>query len=259
MAIEPMKQLSLDQAYQAAYLWLDHAGDPPVEISEPAHGSVELITEKAFVRVRSSEAPVEQSSVLALLRAAETGKRLVIFSPSGFSPGALSIAETQGIALYTLDPSGRAVAETTHARAMQPADQPDPPFAPSPVDEEDAFWGNLTKRAEPVEEEPEGTEEGDPSIQAATTDWADCPQCGATHYRNARFCRECGTNLQHAAEEPPVPVTAPPTPPGSAEAPRSTVGSRLRCRTCGSHDIELLEGLLTRSCRQYLVAVLKQK
>ena len=34
---------------------------------------------------------------------------LVIFSPSGFSPGAKSIAETQGIALYTLDTTGRAI------------------------------------------------------------------------------------------------------------------------------------------------------
>lgn len=246
MMAEPHQQLTLDQAYQAAYLWLDHVGDPPVEISEPAHGSVELITEKAFVRVRSSEAPVEQSSVLALLRAAETGKRLVIFSPSGFSPGALSIAETQGIALYTLDPSGSAVAETTHARAMQPATLPDPPFAPRVAEDEDDFWGDLKQRsAAAAEPESEQGDEVDDGIQAATTDWADCPQCGATHYRNARFCRDCGANLQEAARPAP-PMTAPagaPAPAASApqaDAPRSTVGSRLRCRTCGSHDIELL-------------------
>ncbi len=233
MVKNPRKQLTLDQAYQAAYLWLDYVGDPPIEISEPAHGSVELITEKAFVRVRSSEAPVEQSSVLALLRAAESGKRLVIFSPSGFSAGALSIAETQGIALFTLDPSGNAVPETTHARAMQPETLPDPPFAPSPKSSKDAFWDDLTSRTQ----QPE-PEEAIPGIDAATTDWADCPNCGATHYRNAKFCRECGTSLHDALLD--APAAHPVAEPQGAAVPRSTTGSKLRCRTCGSHDIELI-------------------
>jgi hypothetical protein len=245
MASEPMKQLTLDQAYQAAYLWLDHVGDPPIEISEPAHGSVELITEKAFVRVRSSDAPVEQSSVLALLRAAESGKRLVIFSPSGFSPGALSIAETQGIALYTLDRMGSAIAETTHARSMQPAEAPDPPFAPTKGSSDDGIWGDLISRSS--ERPDEDGDEDDEGIQAATTDWADCPNCGATHYRNAKFCRECGANLHDAAAAPPTPPppslmsNPPPTPQAPQPTPRRTVGSRLRCRVCGSHDIELVD------------------
>jgi hypothetical protein len=234
----PKKQLTLDQAYQAAYLWLDHAGDPPIEISEPAHGSVELITERAFVRVRSSDAPVEQSSVLALLRAAGTGKRLVIFSPSGFSPGALSIAETQGIALYTLDPIGRAVAETTHARSFAPETEPEPPFAPTDKTSEDKLWTDLMSTTSEPERPSEGADPSSfPGIDAATTDWADCPACGTTHYRNAKFCRECGTNLvDPASEAEPMPVAAKPAP----EAPRSTAGSKLRCRTCGGHDIELL-------------------
>jgi hypothetical protein len=234
---KPRKQLTLDQAYQAAYLWLDHAGDPPIEISEPAHGSVELITERAFVRVRSSDAPVEQSSVLALLRAAGTGKKLVIFSPSGFSPGALSIAETQGIALYTLDPIGRALAETTHARSFAPDTEPEPPFAPTEKTSDDDLWSDL------IAAEPEPVHDGEtpappfPGIDAATTDWADCPACGTTHYRNAKFCRECGANLlaADAPREAAQPVATAP-PPGS----RGTTGSKLRCRTCGSHDIELL-------------------
>lgn len=228
-------QLSLDQAYQATYLWLDHVGDPPIEISEPAHGSVELITDKAFVRVRSSSTPVEQSSVLALLRAAQSGKRLLIFSPSGFSPGALSIAETQGIALFTLDSTGRAVPETTHARSISPATQADPPFAPeptSPMDED--FWNVAPqwKTAE-TEDEPEPDSDDD-GIQAATTDWADCPECGTTHHRNAKFCRECGTSLVTSlTEDHEQPAAA-----GGNRVP----GSMLRCRKCGSHDIELTNG-----------------
>lgn len=228
------KQLTLDQAYQAAYLWLDHLGDPPLEISEPAHGAVELITERAFVRVRSSDTPVEQSSVLALLRAAESGKRLVIFSPSGFSPGALAIAETQGIALYTLDPTGRAHSETTHARSFAPETEPDPPFAPDNEDPSDDFWGSYEAGLKPTAPASDGPA-GPPGIDAATTDWADCPNCGTTHYRNARFCRECGLNLHEAQ-------TA-----AADHDHDDTVGSpvpaagKLRCRVCGSHDIELLE------------------
>lgn len=225
------QQLSLDQAYQAAYLWLDHIGDPPIEISEPAHGSVELVTEHAFVRVRSSESPVEQSSVLALLRAADSGKRLMIFSPSGFSPGARSIAQTQGIALFSLDPSGRAVAETTHARSMVPDTEPEPPFSPEAQGGDDGFWSNLAANAA-------DSAEAQQDIQATTNDWSDCPTCGATHYHNARFCRDCGTDLRGVHDAPQRNVeaaTAAPAP------PKTTTGNQLRCRTCGSHDIELID------------------
>jgi len=209
-------QLTLDQAYQATYLWLDHAGDPPVDISEPAHGSVELHTDKAFVRVRSSEGPVEQSSVLALLRAAEPGKKLLLFSPSGFSPGALSIAETQGIGLFTLDSYGRALPETTHARAVTPATEADPPFAPDQVEDEDTFW-SYTPPPRIDEDDEDAESEG---IDAGTEDWSDCPACGTTNYRNANFCKECGTRMTVDS------------------APETT---HLRCRTCGGHDIETLD------------------
>ncbi len=215
------KQLTLDEAYQATFLWLDHVGDPPVDISEPAHGSVELRTEKAFVRVRYSDGPVEQSSVLALLRAAETGKRLFLFSPSGFSPGALSIAETQGIALFSLNLHGRVIAETTHARALSPDTEPDPPFAPVVIeDEDDGYWtpdaqdgGDEPLNAEAEDDDSEVVE----GIDATTTDWSDCPSCGTTHYRNANFCKSCGTSLQ----------------PEKAKSDLSP-----RCQDCGSHNIE---------------------
>ncbi|MGI9584921.1 MAG: hypothetical protein ACR2N7_04965 [Acidimicrobiia bacterium] len=225
------QQLSLDQAYQAAYLWLDHIGDPPIEISEPAHGSVELVTEQAFVRVRSSDTPVEQSSVLALLRAADSGKRLMIFSPSGFSPGARSIAQTQGIALFSLDPSGRAKAETTHARSMSPDTEPEPPFSPELGDGDDDFWSNLSA---PTGDSPPD----EPELQATTNDWADCPGCGATHYHNARFCRDCGADLQSRQDAQDAVSVGSPQPRSAA---KSTTGNQLRCRTCGGHDIELVD------------------
>jgi hypothetical protein len=239
-------QLSLDQAYQAAYLWLDHAGEPPLEISEPAHGAVELVTEHAFVRVRSSQTPVEQSSVLALIRAAEQGKRLVIFSPSGFSPGATSIAETQGIALYTLDVTGRAIPETTHARSFAPETEPDPPFPPVAGPADDDYWAGFQATQagapQPGSSEPASTQAAPTGVQAAAGDWTDCPSCGATHYRSARFCRECGTGLV-GQPTPPANEPASPGAPGSTTFDpftTATSGSepKLRCRTCGSHDIE---------------------
>ncbi len=208
-------QLTLDQAYQATFLWLDHAGDPPVDISEPAHGSVELHTERAFVRVRSSDGPVEQSSVLALLRAADKGKKLILFSPSGFSPGALSIAETQGIALFTLNSHGQAIPETTHARIVSPDTEPDPPFAPDDVEDEETYWSYTPPPGTANQPVAEG--EG---IDAGTQDWNDCPSCGTTHYHNANFCKECGAHMQVDASDE----------------------ATMRCRTCGGHDIEVLEG-----------------
>lgn len=214
MGISKSSQLTLDQAYQATYLWLDHIGDPPVDISEPAHGSVELHTERAFIRVRSSEGPVEQSSVLALLRAADAGKRLLLFSPSGFSPGALSIAETQGIALFTLDTHGRAIPETTHARSVSPQSEPDPPFAPDPSEEVDTFWSYTPPPA--VDDDAADSSEG---IDAGADDWSDCPACGTTHYRNANFCKECGAAMNASGAD----------------------GHTMVCRTCGGHDIEILE------------------
>jgi len=229
------EQLTLDEAYQATFLWLDHAEDPPLDISEPSHGSVELVTERSFVRVRSSDGPVEQSSVLALLRAAEAGKKLLIFSPSGFSPGAISIAETQGIGLFTLDRIGRAIPETTHARAIAPPTEPDPPFAPTEQEDgDDAFWNR--PQAPVVEESSENFTVQDDGIGAGTFDWSDCPSCGTTHHRNAKFCRECGMNLQAGSTSPfdASPIHATPVTQDAGEP-------KLRCKTCGSHNIELLE------------------
>lgn len=233
MGMGKQQTLTLDQAYQAAYLWLDHVGDPPVHISEPAHGSVELVTARFFVRVRSSDGPVEQSSVLALLRAADAGKKLIIFSPSGFSPGAISIAETQGIALFALETSGRAVAQTTQARSLSPDTEPVPPFPPEESEEPaDTFWN-------PPVKEPMANADGDgdgEGIDAATMDWADCPSCGTTHHRHAKFCRECGTNLHTGAAALPATDSF-----QAADVPQEAGAPKLRCKTCGSHDIELLE------------------
>ena len=48
---------------------------------------------------------------------------------------------------------------------------------------------------------------GDTGNQARA---GDCPVCGTANEATARFCLECGTRL---ADEPPVPIAAPPSDP----------------------------------------------
>ena len=180
-------QLTLEQAHHAATLWLEHANDPPIEVRQPAHGTVELVTQRAFVRVRWSDARIDQASVLALLRAGTPGRRLVIFSTSGFSPGALSVAETQGIALYRFDETGRAHPETSHARSFAPDTEPDPPFPrPNDTEADDSFWGRVAARESLA----------------------------------ARASQPVRDDAEQASSVAPAP--------------------QYRCRTCGSHDIEVV-------------------
>jgi len=226
MAKENTNQLTLDEAYQAAFLWFDHKGEPPTEITEPAHGSVQLETETTLARVRWATSPADHSSILAMLRAAKDGKKLAVFSASGFTTGAISVAETQGIALYAFDATGVAHPETTHARSLAPATQPDPPFAPPPEadDGDDDFWTMPTKP--PVTEDEVEEEETAESGVVDSDDWTDCPTCGTTHFRNAKFCRECGTHLASGLKH-------------LHTASAAEVG--LVCRACGGTDIDLVE------------------
>lgn len=229
MAKEPMDRLTLDEAYQAAFLWFDHKGEPPLEISEPAHGSIELTTETTLARVRMGETPADQSSVLALLRADPGDKRLAIFSTSGFTPGAISVAETQGIALFEFDHTGAAQTKTTHARSLSPAVPPEPPFARKTAHEEDDMWGSqqlpgqsATGAATPPPMPPDASSTTPVSLNVDDDEWSECPTCGTTHFKNARFCRSCGTDLLTGI------------PHGRMV---STEGHTLMCRTCGSFDI----------------------
>lgn len=222
MSDTPTNTLSLDQSYQAAFLWFDHKGEPAVDISEPAHGSVQLVTDETFARVRWSDKPVEQTSVLALLKAAPGDKRLVIFSASGFTAGAVSVAESQGIALYAFDATGIAHAKTKHARSLASHETQEPPFPPPVVesDDDDSFWAQ--SKPAPREEEVRVAVIDAPELDANPDDWMDCPTCGTTQFKTARFCRSCGTHLESGV-------------PHSHNATAAQLG--LRCRTCDGTDI----------------------
>lgn len=224
MPASAINTLTLDQSYQAAFLWFDHKGEPPDEITEPAHGSVQLVTKKTFARVRWSDKPVEQTSVLALLKAAPADKRLMIFSASGFTPGAVSVAESQGIGLYSFDTTGIAHAKTTHARSFAPAHAQEPPFPPVQIEEAvDAdYWAQ--PKAEEATVPTVVDVDHDPKLEANPDDWTNCPSCGTTHFKNARFCRSCGTHLKSGV-------------PHAHNAAAAELG--LRCRTCNSTDIAI--------------------
>ena len=233
MAKDQRDKLTLEEAYQAAFLWFDHKGEPPLEISEPAHGSIQLETETTLARVRMGESPADQASVLSLLRVDPGNKRLAIFSTSGFTTGALSVAESQGIALYEFDLEGAAHAKTTHARSLAPDTAPEPPFAQQRDDDEPDPWGSIqlpgqpasvtTAQADPVDTEADENT----AIEIDENEWSECPTCGTTHFKNARFCRSCGTDL----------VTG--TPHGRV---LSTDGGTLVCSTCGGFDITVEHG-----------------
>lgn len=243
-------QLTLDQAYQAAFLWLDHIGEPPGTISEPADGVIELRTDKYLARIRWSRSPINQAAVLAILRVDDDPERRALFSATGYTPGAVSLADTQGVALFTIDATGNAISENAHASAIMPPTLPEPPFAPH----------------EMATVEPPAAAEQDTSYDL--NDWIECPSCGTTHHKMANFCRTCGTNLQGGGgppesaseqaseiEDQPRAVNIGPQtvqlwsaqdedPANAARATRVPPAEpghpALRCRTCGSHDIELI-------------------
>ncbi len=233
MAKDRREKLTLEEAYQAAFLWFDHKGEPPLEITEPGHGSIQLETETTLARVRMGESPADQASVLSLLRVDPGNKRLAIFSTSGFTTGALSVAETQGIALYEFDLEGAAHPKTTHARSLAPDTAPEPPFAKQRADNEPNPWGaiqlpgQLASVAAPETAPVEPVADENTAIEIDGDEWSECPTCGTTHFKNARFCRSCGTDL----------VTG--IPHGRV---LSTDGGTLVCSTCGGFDITVEHG-----------------
>ncbi len=256
-------QLSLDEAYEATFHWFDAFGEIPTEISEPTDGVIELRSDTLLTRIRWSPSPVSQGAVLAILRAAGAeDRRLVIFSTSGYSPGARSLAETQNVALYDLDAKGVASPVTSVARNLQPD------VVPTPFDEEPEPRPVRLESLKPLDEAlrdggaPAPLESLEPldslqplepldalstlqPLDASTTTGEHpelvfiddqphdpeptCPSCQHPNPPGSRFCARCGHALEADRHHDEAP------------APSSDAGPpRLRCRTCGSEDIELI-------------------
>lgn len=245
MAVEDSaRRLGLSEAYHVANRWLTHAGATPRAIKEPVDGIVELIGQGFHARVRIDSMPLGQGAVLGLIRAVENAAtiRLMLFSVTGFTTGALVFADAQGVALFRLTVDGDVTVENAHARVLGPEDPLEPAFAPSAT-------------AEP---EPESVIDPDTSEEAERVIWRDCPRCGATHHPRSNFCASCGSDLHtRLATLGSGGVPAIPSPSNfdtrggrlSRDTPlqgqlvplRHDHGPSLRCRTCGSNDIELLE------------------
>lgn len=194
--------LTLDQAYQAAYLWMFHAGEPPVEIAERGTQSVELRSEGMAAFVRIPDHQLNQRTVLAVLASEPDHRARVIFSTAGFTPGAISIAEAQGIALYTLDIDGSAIPENGRAAELAPLEPAPPPFLEKRTEEESVITRGNWGRTELPDEE-----------------WVDCPSCGTNQHRSLDVCRVCGNQLAAAI----------------AEAGTKVI---YRCVDCGSRNVE---------------------
>ncbi len=198
--------LTLDQAYQATYLWMFHVGEPPTEVTERGLQAVELRSKGLAAFVRVPDRPIGQRTVLAVLASEPEDRTRVIFSAAGFTPAAISIAQAQGIALFALDRNGRARPQNGRASAIAPIDDAPAPFTETVVEEEltKAFsdWGKTDFRKD---------------------EWIDCPSCGTNQHHTLDNCRVCGASLRGTTS-----TAAPPD------------GFVYRCKECGSHDVEVV-------------------
>lgn len=244
MVLKPQTQprLSLTEAYHATQRWLDHVGLRTVNIKEPADGVVELRSNTHVARIRINTGPVSQGAVLALLRSAqEDGLTPLLFSATGFSNGAVGFGASQNIGLFDLADDGDILPMNTVAQQLMPDEPLEPAFA-SPIEAVESE-GPISYFEVPSIEDDD--EEELPPMEAAENGWRTCPRCGQTHHPSTRMCASCGMDLSPASSGQLLgprgqPAMVPRHAPGPSNPPRPA-GPTLRCRTCGSHDIELIQ------------------
>ena len=227
--------LSLAEAYHAAQTWLIHAGAVPERVDEPVDGVIEMEGGGLFSRIRYDRLKVGQAAILALLKhVAETDLSPVLFSVSGYSDSAQAFGENHAVALYTIDSTGDVIPHTAAARLLMPQEEFIPPFSAAGED-------HYVVVMEGIEEEEPPEEEYVEELATDRGSWKDCPNCGTSHHADASFCVTCGADLtKRVVHLKPRPSQAPRRE-GGTPVPESPTGRpTLRCRTCGSHDIELL-------------------
>ncbi len=244
MTLKPQTEprLSLTEAYHATQRWLDHIGLRTAMINEPADGVVELRSSTHVARVRISTGPVSQRAVLALLRAAEeAGLNPLLFSATGFSNGAIGFSGSQNVGLFDLAADGDVIPMNAAANSLMPDEALEPAFA-SPIEAADSEGPISYFEVPAIEDDPEPEE---PSQDADQSDWRTCPRCGSSHHPGTRICASCGTDLTARTGGGQLlgprgtPAAVPRHAPGPSNPP-VRVGPTLKCRTCGSHEIELI-------------------
>ena len=235
--------VSLAEAYHVAQRWLTFLGAVPEQITEPADGIIELRSAGLVTRIKFDRTAVAPSAILAMLKATDgEAVRRLLFSVTGFTDGAKSLGESRGFGLFDIDSIGDVHPHTTYARSLVPSEPLEPAFLHSPSPEEEAPDAAPLNPFGPVDEE--------------SGEWVDCPRCGVTQHHSVDICVSCGADVSArgrvasataagvAVPSASMPAVSPPSsPPGQAAStpvPRAPAGGpRLRCRTCGSHDIEL--------------------
>ena len=206
--------LGIDAADAAVRAWFEHAGLRLQSVSEPVDGVVEYWANHVLGRIKWGRSLINQGAILALLRsdavaAEDDRRRRLLFTVTGFTPGAVAVANSQEVALYQVE------ADAT----ISPLNEAARRFDPGPI-------------PEPVPREVQ--RQIDQAFSDPVAGWTDCPQCGTTHHPDANYCAVCGADF-HQSAAPLPPSVGQPIP---APAPG---GPTLRCRTCGSHDIELIK------------------
>ena len=181
MRPESVSTLTLDQAYQAAYLWMFHVGEPPNEIAERGTQSVELRSEGIAAFVRVPERPLNQRTVLAVLATESDHRTRLIFSTKGFTPRRSASLRRRGSPCSRSTREGSALPENGPGAELAPLEGPPPPFPTRHTDEEfkvtKATWGRTEFPAD---------------------EWIDCPGCGTNQHKTLDACRICGVPLATA-------------------------------------------------------------
>ncbi|MDJ0923356.1 MAG: hypothetical protein QNJ77_02240 [Acidimicrobiia bacterium] len=233
--------VSLAEAYHVAQRWLTFLGAVPEKITEPADGIIELRSAGLVTRIKFDRTAITPSAILAMLKATDgEAVRRLLFSVTGFTDGAKSLGESRGFGLFDIDAIGDVHPHTTYARSLIPSEPLEPAFLHTPSDEDH-------EPDAPVN--PFG-----PIEQTVPGEWSDCPRCGITQHHSVDVCVSCGADMvergrvvnpasQHPQPGPVVTQRQAAAAPAATTVPRAPAGGpRLRCRTCGSHDIELQHG-----------------
>jgi hypothetical protein len=244
---EPMDRyrtptVSLAEAYHVAQRWLTFLGAVPEKITEPADGIIELRSAGMVTRIKFDRSAIAPAAILAMLKATDGEPvRRLLFSVTGFTDGAKSLGEGRGFGLFDIDAVGDVHPHTTYARSLVPSEPLKPAFlhTPSPDDKQD----------DEVPVNPFG-----PLDTERPDEWSDCPRCGVTQHHSVEICVSCGADMKARGRvvapsggvTPTQGMAVPEASMSQASAtsvPRAPAGGpRLRCRTCGSHDIELRHG-----------------